>query len=470
MTKYFLAWMDESGVIPDLQISANELAVNYLDFNVVTSPEHQARRLHWDDTKKTLELGSPIEDIHLALGQSSYYWVENGEGSEMGELTAVRITGVAEDGIFQVGRASKDVYATAQTTLAITAHAIAAGERGLALEAGRINNIDTSDWNTGDVLWLDNAGALTNVRPTAGTGTALQVAIGVVLFAHESLGAVGVRIDVIPRLQALSDVQLETPEAGDIVGYNGSTGRFELAQSVTEIAWAFKSFVGSAGTSYYGGFLELFSGNDDFSPSITFGTANVARAAHFFVVLGEAAVDEISITVSGTSITDTGVRTTSDSEVITIPNGTQPNAMFETAKKWLGQITIETTGGTAKQCNYGFAKYWDNNNTNFTVRGFDVTWLGGAADTTPDIQLIHYKSEGWTYNAGAKPTPPVAESMSNDYSTDRAVADGLHGAYKRSNVDVDIDGAESEGTIWAVVATVNRTFEQGTITMRVTPR
>jgi len=243
-------------------------------------------------------------------------------------------------------------------------------------------------------------------------------------------------------------------------GGGGSGGGGTTVSGTTEKSWAFTSPSGSSGTFYVGGYY-IFAGSDnDFSPSANFGTANLAYAAHLFVVLGAATVDELTIRVTGTSITGNSSRIGGDTEDIVIPSGTNPNAYFETSKKWLGQVAIETISGTAKTCNYGFDKYWDNINTNFRVVGFEATFTGGANDATPDFIIRHHSENGWTFNGGAAPTPPAGiASMSADVAPERQIGNGVMGAWKRTNLDTFISGATNEGTIIEIITTSNKTIQ-----------
>lgn len=241
--------------------------------------------------------------------------------------------------------------------------------------------------------------------------------------------------------------------------------------TASEKSWAFTSPTGSTGTFYIGGYYSYGASHNDFSPSITFGTANSAYAAHFFVVLGATTVDQLTITVTGTTINDEATRTASDTATIVIPSGATANNYYETPEKWIGQITVEATSGTATNCNYGWCKYWDNNNTDFTVKGLEATWRAGANDANPNILLRHHKETGWTYNAGSTPTPPAAiADMQTDHNTEYQVVNGENGAWKRSSLSTDVDGSLSEGTIIEVVTTANRAFDLGTFLLRIAPR
>ena len=236
-----------------------------------------------------------------------------------------------------------------------------------------------------------------------------------------------------------------TPTAGELE----SRSIVDLAE-VTR-SWGFETV--NTGVAYIGGFYEFGSTDNDFSPSITFGHINRTIAAHFFIVVGAVPVDDVSITVTGTSITDQAVRTAADSQVIVIPSGTAVNTYFETSKKWNGQISVETTGGTAVACNYGFTKYHDFNNQDFQVLGLEATWASEATGTTSDLALLHRKAEGWTFNGGAEPDPPIAIARrSTDHGVENGHRDNTQGAWKRVSLAVDIAGADSEGIIIEVIS------------------
>lgn len=234
-------------------------------------------------------------------------------------------------------------------------------------------------------------------------------------------------------------------------------------------AWAFTSPSGSSGTFYWGGHYDLAGTDNDFNPAVNFGTANKAEGAHFFLVqaAGGAGGTDTVIRVTGTSMTDNGVRQAGDTEDIIVDDAGAANTYYETSKKWIGQISVEKQSGPDLLCNYGFVKYWDNNNTDFRLLGFEATWLSGATDAGVNISIIHHKATGWTYNNGAAATPPAAVyDMQTDYNTEYSTINGENGSWKRDNLDVVVNGGDGEGIILEVLTTANKTFELGNMTLR----
>lgn len=259
---------------------------------------------------------------------------------------------------------------------------------------------------------------------------------------------------------------------GDVLTTNGS-GTLSWLSGASEKAWTFTSPSGSSGTFYYGGYYDFAASDNDFNPAVNYGTVNASYAAHFFIVCAAGGVGgtDTVIRVTGTSITDEAVRTAADTEDLTADDAGVAGAYYETSKKWIGQVSVEKISGPDLLCNYGLCKYWDNNNSDYAVTGLEVTWLGGANDASPNILLRHHKTSGWTYNAASTPTPPSAiADMNTDHNTEIQVVNGENGAWKRTNLSTNIAGSGSEGTIWEIVTTSNKTFELGNILMRITPQ
>ena len=299
---------------------------------------------------------------------------------------------------------------------------------------------------------------------TNGTSSVSVDSLAPILYSDEldisSLGLIdGQRYDLFIELQVARVSASPSPSIlnahMEVITLSGN------ALSNTDKSFTFQSQATGSDEVFYGGGYNMFSGNNDFSPLVNFGSANVSYAAHFFIVLGETPDNEITIGVTGTSITDTGVRTIGDVENIVVPASASINDYFETSKKWLGTVAVLVTGGTEKQCNYGYSKYWDNNNEDFTVLGWDTTWFSGAGDDV-DMVVYHHKATGWTYNVGAEPSPPELGRMTDDHTTtDDKVISGAFCAWKRSNIDQMVQGSVSEGLILSAISSKASSFQIG---------
>lgn len=239
---------------------------------------------------------------------------------------------------------------------------------------------------------------------------------------------------------------------GDIDGFIRSGQlTYELPSGLGEsiLSWSFET---ATTRDYFGGFYDHGAVPDSFAPAITLGAANQACAAHFFVVTGAVPVADVTITITGTTITDAGVQTAGVAVELVIPAGTPVNSYIETSEKWNDQLTVETTGGAPILCNYGLSKYYDNNNRDYVILGFETIWESQSNDATSDIRLIHHGADGWTFNPAGEATPPYIYTRANDYGPNVAHVAGRDGAWKRVGLDVEVNGNDSEGIIWEVIS------------------
>ncbi len=223
-----------------------------------------------------------------------------------------------------------------------------------------------------------------------------------------------------------------------------------------------------ATTAYMGGYYEFPATASTFptgSP-VDFGRADNSYAAHVMFVTGATAVGDIILTITGDIITDSTVGAPG-SATLTIPSGTVADTYFETPEKWLGEVTIETTTGTAISCNYGFCKYWDNSNTDFTVNGGEALWMGDFTGETINIELLHHKATGWTYHATAEPTTPTPlTSMADAHGDNVEVTSNDYGCFKRVPVTpTEVAGSASEGVLVRLTQSRAACIEYGQLTM-----
>jgi len=228
-------------------------------------------------------------------------------------------------------------------------------------------------------------------------------------------------------------------------------------------SYSFSGISAPSGTYYLGGYYDAPAASaalTQISTTVAQGVANVSYAAHAFIVAsgaGTTDAGDLVLTVTGTSINDSGVRTTSDSEIIVADCITATtDQYFETKKKWIGQViyTLSSSLGAtfAFTFNYGYCKYDDIENSNFTITGFEAVGLGNANDSGFDIQLLHHKAIGWTYHATVF-VPGAGEivGMNADHNTEQQIANGIQFAYKRVEIGTSVDGTNLEGIIVKVI-------------------
>lgn len=240
--------------------------------------------------------------------------------------------------------------------------------------------------------------------------------------------------------------------------------------------YGFASPAGASGTYYVAGFYRAPSAHvaaDQAGPTQTHGSANSSYAAFAFVVAGGAGVvaagvgNQVGLRVTGTSITDKGVRTGSDTEVLTDDiTGLALNDYLQTTKKWIGQITFElyVVGGApatySLNFNYGTAKFENICNKNFFVKGIDIAGRAGANDSGFNIELLHHKLTGWTYDAAAfVPGTTVLASMNSDHVTEKNLVTSEDFGYKRDNLGQFVASGNGEGILFRITTGANKAVE-----------
>jgi hypothetical protein len=241
-----------------------------------------------------------------------------------------------------------------------------------------------------------------------------------------------------------------------------------------EQTWAFKSFhisgtSMSLGTSYAMGFYRHATGADTFNPSKTFGYSFVAQGAKVYFVLGQDAVDELTIRVTGAQIQPDGTSLIGQAEDIVIPADALTDDYFETTTYWVGSVALTYISGTEKPCNYGFVRAWNNSENEFRVTGLTATWFSRDADSNVDLRLYHHRASGWSAQTGSIASPPAAiASMKDDYGDYDRSYTNEYGSWYRDNLSSLIVGP-SEGLIFAVRSEYENSFSLGNITLRYRP-
>jgi len=243
-------------------------------------------------------------------------------------------------------------------------------------------------------------------------------------------------------------------------------------------SFSFTSPTGATGIFYAGGFYEFAAADsnlNEVSQTQTFGDANSAHASHAFCVVAGVGADNktvgaVRLKVSGTSITDAGVRATSDTEVLIadIKAATViTDKYFETSKKWIGQVTFtlenDATGDATTfslDFNYGLAKYDDFGNRNFVLQDFECVGRAGANDSGFNIELIKHQTSDWTYHASAfVPGGNVITALATVHSTESNLVNNDVFAFKRANLSEAISGNDGEGFLMRMTTTANNAVE-----------
>ena len=368
--------------------------------------------------------------------------VHNDTGSILPAGTNIRFGNYAVGGT-TVGEIATNADDSVISYAGINPRAIGIGETGPVIQCGRVRDIDTSLLDLG-FIYLGTSGGYLQTRPTHPTQ---RLVLGAVEVKDAAVGKINLCPELLPR----------TDLAGG--SYN------------------FTSNGVLADTYWKGGFYKWNATDASLSQAsdtVGYGTAGKAYAAHASIVAGGAGVvdtGQVGLRVTGTLDSEEGTQTAAQTAIITDDITTLTlNNYYETSEKFSGDIVFElyVVSGTptaySLDFNYGYSKYEDFQNRDFTVTSFEVTWQGGANDSGFDIALLHHKTTGWTYAAtGFEPGDGDICRKSVDQAIDGNVVNGEDGAYKRTNLNVYVDGGASEGVLVQIITGANSTIQTADI-------
>ena len=170
---------------------ANPTISNYENFTPTTAPSYSEGRVWYDSTEKALAFYNDSSSIAVHVGQDLIFKVINNTGSTIANGSPVYITGTSSGQTYpNVALAKADVAATS-AVIGLTNGSIANGATGYVSSQGTIDNVNTSTFTVGQVLYLSpySAGQLMNTIPPTG----ITVQVGVATYIDSSAGHIYVK-------------------------------------------------------------------------------------------------------------------------------------------------------------------------------------------------------------------------------------------------------------------------------------
>ena len=146
----------------------NSVATDYIDLSESPSPVDKTRRLSWNTTDQTVNLGMDY-GVTQQIGQETYARVGNTTGVTIPNGTVVGFAGATSNALL-VAPYLADGSQPSLYILGIMTHDLPdSGEKGYCTTWGFVRDMDTSAFSPGDLLYASPtvAGALTNTKPTA---------------------------------------------------------------------------------------------------------------------------------------------------------------------------------------------------------------------------------------------------------------------------------------------------------------
>jgi hypothetical protein len=146
----------------------NSVATDYIDLSESPAPVDKTRRLSWNTTDQTVNLGMDY-GVTQQIGQETYARVRNTTGVTIPNGTVVGFAGATSNALL-VAPYLADGSQPTLYILGIMTHDLPdSGEKGYCTTWGFVRDMDTSAFSPGDLLYASPtvAGALTNTKPTA---------------------------------------------------------------------------------------------------------------------------------------------------------------------------------------------------------------------------------------------------------------------------------------------------------------
>lgn len=136
----------------------------------ITTHTHETGYVCWNNADETLNIFHP-NGVVQQVGQETFGYVRNNTGNTIPNGAAVRFSGAEQNGTarLEVSPMLADGTYPSLHVFGIATENIADGEDGKVTIWGKVREINTSDWEVGDILYVSPTieGGLTNVKPTA---------------------------------------------------------------------------------------------------------------------------------------------------------------------------------------------------------------------------------------------------------------------------------------------------------------
>jgi hypothetical protein len=146
----------------------NSVVTDYIDLSESPAPTSKTRRLAWNTTDQTVNLGMDY-GVTQQIGQETYARVGNTTGSTIPNGTVVGFAGATSNALLVTPYLADGSQPTLYILGVMTHDLPDSGQKGYCTTWGFVRDLDTSAFSPGDLLYASPtvAGALTNTKPTA---------------------------------------------------------------------------------------------------------------------------------------------------------------------------------------------------------------------------------------------------------------------------------------------------------------
>ena len=239
----------------------NSTVTDYLDFNGIAPHVDRIRRMAWNPTDQTVDLGMEY-DVVQQVGLETYARVANFTGVTIPNGTVVGFTGAVPDSALSVAPYLANGATNTLYVVGVMTHDLPdTGQKGYCTVWGFVRDVDTSGFTLGDILYASPtvAGGLTNVKPTAPNNV---VPIAAVLQVSATDGVIFVRPTIEQQIYygEFSKTNSQSPIAAN-TAYPLLFTNTQIANGVSIGGTTSQIFVAQAGLYNIACSVQITSGN-----------------------------------------------------------------------------------------------------------------------------------------------------------------------------------------------------------------
>jgi hypothetical protein len=304
--------LDDNGNI----INANSLGLDTTPATVPTT----VGTMSWDDGDGVPTVAVKGGNVNLQVGTQQYARVYNDSGTTLTKGQVVYISG-AQGNRVAVRLARANVEATSFGTIGLVAETMTSGAEGFIIVSGALYKLNTSGLIAGATVYVSptTAGAVTTTKPQAPDQL---VVVGWVERVDNNVGSIYVKIDNGYELDELHDVQITSPQSGNLLIYDATTSPIGV--------WKNANLTDGTGITITEG-----------AGSITIANAGVTQATAGTGISVSAGTGNVTITNTAPdqTVSLTGAGTTT-------VTGTYPNFTITSNDQYVGTVTSVSGTGT----------------------------------------------------------------------------------------------------------------------------
>ena len=200
-----------------------------IQLDVTNTEDPVLGQIVWEQDEHTATLGID-GNVHNHLGHDIYAWCRNATGATIDKGMAVMFAGtLGASGRVKIAPMIADGTYPGYVFLGFAAEDIPDDTDGNVISYGKLKGVNTSIFTEQSILWCDptTPGGLTETEPEAPN---LRLPVAAVISSANN-GTLMVRWDIGRRLDDLHNVQINSPQNGDVLTWVAANNRWEATVS-----------------------------------------------------------------------------------------------------------------------------------------------------------------------------------------------------------------------------------------------